>query len=301
MLFVQKNIIVLAIAVVVGGIGGYFLDTITPEKYVSRMVVEPNFNSVQQLYNNIAFYNDLAEAKDSVALATALNITEREAGTIEEIFVDSYSDDNQKIKLFDEFIRELDTTTVKAIDFENYLENFNSMDARFHRISLISTDNRVAKKTQSAIINSISVNDYFKLQKRINDENLALQDTIYKKQLAEIDSLQSLYRTVLVKEADKPMQGTNINLAEGGESTNRELALVQEKDILKEKLVALNRERANKSTIINVISDFPTRGVELKGVLNSYKFLLPLVLLGLVIAVLGAIELNRFLKTYKKK
>lgn len=297
----QKNIIVLAIAVVVGGIGGYFLDTITPEKYVSRMVVEPNFNSVQQLYNNIAFYNDLAEAKDSVALATALNITEREAGTIEEIFVDSYSDDNQKIKLFDEFIRELDTTTVKAIDFENYLENFNSMDARFHRISLISTDNRVAKKTQSAIINSISVNDYFKLQKRINDENLALQDTIYKKQLAEIDSLQSLYRTVLVKEADKPMQGTNINLAEGGESTNRELALVQEKDILKEKLVALNRERANKSTIINVISDFPTRGVELKGVLNSYKFLLPLVLLGLVIAVLGAIELNRFLKTYKKK
>lgn len=301
MLFVQKNIIVLAIAVVVGGIGGYFLDTITPEKYVSRMVVEPNFNSVQQLYNNIAFYNDLAEAKDSVALATALNITEREAGTIEEIFVDSYSDDNQKIKLFDEFIRELDTTTVKAIDFENYLENFNSMDARFHRISLISTDNRVAKKTQSAIINSISVNDYFKLQKRINDENLALQDTIYKKQLAEIDSLQSLYRTVLVKEAEKPMQGTNINLAEGGESTNRELALVQEKDILKEKLVALNRERANKSTIINVISDFPTRGVEQKGLLKSYKFKMPLLLLGLVIGVLGALELNRFLKTYNKK
>lgn len=301
LLFVQKNIIVLAIAVVVGGIGGYFLDTITPEKYVSRMVVEPNFNSVQQLYNNIAFYNDLAAAKDSVALATALNITDREAASIVEIYVDSYSDENQKIKLFDEFIRELDTTTVKAIDFENYLENFNSMDARFHQISLISTDNTVAKKTQTAIINSISVNDYFKLQKRINDENLALQDTIYKKQLAEIDSLQSLYRTVLVKEADKPMQGTNINLAEGGESTNRELALVQEKDILKEKLVALNRERANKSTIINVISDFPTRGVGQKGLLKSYKFKMPLLLLGLVIAVLGAFELNRFLKTYNKK
>lgn len=301
LLFVQKNIIVLATAVVVGGVIGYFLDTTTPEKYVSRMVVEPNFNSVQQLYNNIAFYNDLATAKDSVALATALNITDREAASIMEIFVDSYSDENQKIKLFDEFIRDLDTTTVKAIDFENYLENFNSMDARFHRISLISTDNRVAKKTQSAIINSISVNDYFKLQKRINDENLALQDTIYKKQLAEIDSLQNLYRTVLVKEADKPMQGTNINLAEGGESTNRELALVQEKDILKEKLVALNRERANKSTIINVISDFPTRGVEQKGILKSYKVKIPLLLLGLVIGVLGALELNRFLKTYNKK
>ena len=140
----------------------------------------------------------------------------------------------------------------------------------------------------------------FKLQKRINDENLDLQEEIYKKQLVEIDSLQSLYRTVLVKEADKPMQGTNINLAEGGESKGRELALVQEKDILKEKLVELNQERANKSTIINVISDFPTRGVEQKGLWNSYKFKLPILLLIVVFGVLALLELNKYLKSYNR-
>lgn len=301
LLFVQKNIVVIGAALIIGGVGGFVLDSITPEKYISRMVVEPNFNSVQQLYNNIAFYNDLAKAQDSVALATALNITEHEAASIKEIFTDSYSDENQKIKIFDQFIKELDTTTIKAIDYENYLQNFNSMDARFHQISLISTDNRVAKKAQPAIINSISVNEYFKLQKRINDENLKLQEEIYKNQLAEIDSLQSLYRTVLVKEADKPMQGTSINLAEGGESKGRELALVQEKDVLKEKLVELNEERANKSTIINVISDFPTRGVELKGIWNSYKFKLPVFLLILVLGALALLELNRYLKTYNQK
>src|SRR5690606_21127991 len=154
----------------------------------------------------------LPDAQDSVALATALNITEGEAANIKEIFVDSYSDENQKIMLFDQFVRSLDTTTRKAIDFENYLRNFNSMDARFHQISLVSSESRVAKKAQPAIINSISVNNYFKLQKRISDENLALQDTIYRNQLVEIDSLQSLYKTVLVMEAEKPMQGTNINL-----------------------------------------------------------------------------------------
>ncbi len=300
LLFIQKNIIVIGSAVILGGIGGYILDKVLPEKYISKMVVEPNFNSVQQLYNNIAFYNDLAEAQDSVALATALNITEHEAASIKEVFADSYSDENQKIKLFDEFVRELDTTTIKTIDFENYLKNFNSLDARFHQISLISTDNRVAKKTQPAILGSISVNGYFKLQKRINDENLALQDSIYRQQLVEIDSLQKLYKTVMVKEADKPMQGTNINLADNGESQNKELALIQERDVLKQRLVDLNRERANKSSIINVISDFPTRGVELKGVWNSYKFILPLVLLGLVIFVLALLELNNYLKTYNK-
>ncbi|WP_375325913.1 hypothetical protein [Flagellimonas sp. GZD32] len=300
LLFVQKNIIVIGAAVIIGGVGGFILDQVMPTKYLSKMVVEPNFNSVQQLYNNISFYNDLAEAQDSVALATALNITEREAATIEEIFADSYSDENQKIKLFDEFIRELDTTTVKTIDFQNYLENFNSMDARFHQISVVSTNNRVAKKMQPAIINSIAVNQYFKLQKRINDENLEMQDTIYKNQLKEIDSLQSLYRTVLVKEADKPMQGTSINLAERGESESRELALIQEKDVLKEKLVSLNRERANKSSIINVISDFPTRGVEMKGIWNRFLFKLPLALLVVVFGILGLLELNKFLKFYTK-
>ncbi len=301
LLFIQKHFIILTTAVIIGAVGGYFLDKTLPEKYVSKMVVEPNFNSVQQLYNNIDFYNDLAKAQDSTTLATALNITEHEAGSIKKIFVDSYSDENQKIKLFDKFISELDTTTIKTIDFDNYLKNFNSLDARFHQISLVSTDNKVAKKLQPAIIGSISVNDYFKLQKRINDENLDLQNRIYRQQLTEIDSLQSLYRTVLVKEADKPMQGTNINLAENGESQNKELALVQEREVIKEKLVELNEERANKSSIINVISDFPTRGVEQKGIWKSYKFVMPLILMGSISIFLGILALNGFLKRYREK
>nr|WP_299171027.1 hypothetical protein [uncultured Allomuricauda sp.] len=299
LLFIQKYFIILSIAVVAGGIGGYFLDSYLPEKYISKMVVEPNFNSVQQLYNNIDFYNDLAKAEDSVALAKALNLTTLEAASIQRIFVDSYSDENQKIKLFDSFISELDTTTIKTIDFENYLKNFNSLDARFHQISIISTDNQVAKKTQPAIINSISVNDYFKLQKKINDENLGLQDSIYMQQLTEIDSLQSLYKRVLEKEAEKPMQGTNINLAENGESRNKELALVQEREVIKEKLVELNQERANKSSIVNVISDFPARGVEQKGIWKSYKFILPAGLIAFAMFFLGILGLNKYLKTYK--
>ncbi|WP_298792829.1 hypothetical protein [uncultured Allomuricauda sp.] len=299
LVFIQKHFILLTVAVVVGGVGGYFLDNYLPEKYVSKMVVEPNFNSVQQLYNNIDFYNDLAKAEDSITLASSLDITTNEAVSIKKIFVDSYSDENQKIKLFDNFISELDTTTIKTIDFENYLKNFNSLDARFHQISIISTDNKVAKKTQSAIISSISVNDYFKLQKRINDENLMLQDSIYMQQLIEIDSLQSLYKRVLEKEAEKPMQGTNINLAENGESQNKELALVKEREVIKEKLVELNENRANKSEILNIISDFPARGVEMKGFWNRYLFVFPLVLLLIVTGVLVVVQINKYLRNYK--
>ena len=296
LLFVQRNFIILLASLAIGAIAGYFIDKYKTEKFISKMVVEPNFNSVQQLYNNIEFYNDLAKAEDSIALAEALSITIPEAASIKEIFVDSYSDENQKIKLFDEFVKELDTSTIKAIDFESYLQNFNSLDARFHQISLISSDNEVAKKAQPSIIKSISTNDYFKLQKRINDINITLQDSIITQQLSEVDSLQQLYKTILVKEAEKPMQGTNINLAENGQSQNKELALVKEREILKRNLVELNQERANKSSILNVISDFPNRGVKVKGFWNKYVLLVPLILLASVILLLVLLNLNKYLK-----
>src|SRR5690554_1268393 len=301
LLFLQKHFIKFVIVAVVGLALGIYLDMVKEPKYVSAMVVEPNFNSVQQLYNNINFYNELAEAEDSTALAEVLEISAHEASFIKELQVESYSDENQKVQLFDKFVRSLDSTTKKAIDMDKFLKNFNSMDARFHTITVTATNNSVAKKIQIPIIASISRNNYFQLQQSINDINISLQDSLYKKQLMEVDSLQQLYKRVMVKEAERPMQGTNINLGEGGGIDNKELALINQVDRLKASLVLLNQERANKSSILNVISAFPRSGVEVKGILNSYKFWIPIGFIGLALVVLSLMELNTYLKEYKKE
>lgn len=300
LLFIQKHIIKLAIIGIIGFSAGLYLDYIKKPKYISTMVIEPNFNSVQQLYNNINFYNELAGAKDTTALAEALDISKREASSIKEFSVESYSDENQKVQLFDRFVRSLDTTTQKTINMKSYLENFNSFDARFHTISVIATNNSVAKKIQSSIINSISKNSYFNLQKDISDINIKLQDSLYNKQIAEIDSLQLLYKKVMLKEADKTTEGTNITLGENGGKENKELALINKMDELKSNLVAINEERANKSSILNVISDFPRKGVKVKGLLKSYKFQIPILLLSVTVLILGLLSLNGYLKNYKK-
>ncbi|HUH46729.1 MAG TPA: hypothetical protein VLZ54_06225 [Arenibacter sp.] len=301
LLFIQRHFIKFAIVAVIGLALGIYLDMVKEPKYVSTMVVEPNFNSVQQLYNNINFYNELAEAEDSVALADVLGISPFEASFIKEFVVESYSDENQKVQLFDKFVRSLDSTTKRAIDMEKFLKNFNSMDARFHTITVTATNNTVTKKIQGPIISSISRNEYFQLQQSINDQNITLQDSLYKKQLMEVDSLQQLYKRVMVKEAEKPMQGTSINLGEGGNMENKELALINQVDKLKQNLVLLNQERANKSSILNVISAFLRKGVEIKGVFNSYKFWIPLGFIGLTLVALSLLDLNTYLKKYKKE
>ncbi|MFD0834743.1 hypothetical protein ACFQ0I_03120 [Mariniflexile aquimaris] len=301
LLFIQKHFIKFAIAGVIGLAIGVYLDMIKETKYISTMVLEPNFQSVQQLYNNINFYDELAKAKDTSALAEALNITKKEALSIKSFEVESYSDENQKVKLFDEFIRSLDTTTQKTINMKAYLENFNSFDARFHTVSVVATNNNIAKKIQPSIINSISKNQYFNLQKNISDINIQLQDSLYKKQIVEIDSLQLLYKKVMLKEADKEMQGTNISLGENGVKENKELSLINKMEELKASLVRLNEERANKSSILNVISDFPNRGVQERGVLKSYKFLVPSILIGSLLIFFSLLSINTYLKNYNNR
>jgi hypothetical protein len=301
LLFIQKHIIKFALVGFVGLAIGIYLDVSKETLYISTMVVEPNFNSVQQLYNNIEFYNELAEAKDSIALADAFSISLKEASSIKQFNVESFSDENQKVQLFDKFVRSLDTTTQKTINMESYLKNFNSFDARFHNISVVATDNSIAKKIQPSIINSISRNSYFNLQKEISDVNIKLQEDVYNKQITEIDSLQLLYKRVMLKEVERPMEGTNISLGENGGRDNKELALINKMDDLKSNLVRLNQERANKSSILNVISDFPRRGVEVKGILNSNKFRVPAFLLILTFLMFALLSLNTYLKSYKKK
>lgn len=295
LLFLRKNFLLLFGSAVVGLVAGYMIDQQTPVRYSSNMVVEPNFSSSQQLYNNVAFYNELAKTGDSIALSAVLGISESEAASIQDVRIASYSDENQKLKLFDNFVRSLDTTTIKSIDYSSYLKNFNSLDARFHQITITSTNKLVAKRAQDAIIQSVSGNQYFKLQKQINDENIQLQEEIYKKQLTEIDSLLAFYQEVVLKQAENPSQGMQINFSDAQLESNRELSLLKERNEVKEMLVRLNLEKANKGSILNIISDFPSQGVREKGLLKEFKYLLPLILLGLILTGLALLELNRFL------
>lgn len=299
LLFIQKHFVKFVVVGVIGVALGVALDMTKEPVYVSTMVVEPNFESVQQLYNNINFYNELSRSDDSVALAESLGIEVSEAATIKEFSVESYSDENQKVRLFDEFIRTLDTTTRRAIDMEVFLENFNSFDARYHSIIVKATNSMVAKKLQEPIIASISFNQYFLKLKNTQTENIKLQRDILASQMQEIDSLQLLYKNVMIKEADKPLQGTSISLGDKGiAQQSRELELITKIDGIKEEIVALNQLEANESNILNVISDFPRRGVEDKGFFKSYKFLIPVFFICLLLFALSVLELNKFLKAF---
>ncbi|MGY3795198.1 hypothetical protein [uncultured Aquimarina sp.] len=301
LLFIQKHFLKILIAGVIGVVVGWILDTTEKPIYQSSMIVEPIFNSTQQLYNNIEFYNELAEEKDFNNLAAALKISNQEASSIKKVIIEASTDENQKLKQFSDFVSTLDSISRANLSYKDYLRNFNNINAKFHKITIRALDPKVAKKSQNAIVRSISNNEYFKLQKNTNDLNLKLDDSIIRKQLAEVDSLKSFYQKLKMLDIQREPSSSNtsINLSsENKELDKSEITLLKQAKNLSKEILEINKRKANTKEIINVISNFPERGALLNDLLTQKKVLLPIILIGLMFVVLILLGLNRYLKNY---
>ncbi|MEW7289543.1 hypothetical protein [Aquimarina sp. 2304DJ70-9] len=299
--FLRLHFLKFSIAVLIGlAIGGYW-DYKSQPVFRSSMIIEPNFNSAQQLYNNIEFYNQLAQQKDHETLADALHINEIEALTIKRMSIESFSDQTQRIKQFSAFISELDSISQKQVDYNDFLQNFNNINAKFHKIKIEATSPEIAKKCQKAIVTSIENNEYFTLQKKINDRNIALKDSVIVMQQGEINELQAFYKKVKILEAQKPQGSTSINLADNQQDQMSEIELLNQASKLKDEKIELNNEKANTKNTINIISEFPNKGVLVDDFLNKKLVLLPIVFSAILFLILILLRLNSYLKNYEKE
>jgi len=299
--FINTHFLKFVIAGILGLVLGWYLDYLADPEYKSSMIVEPNFNSAQQLYNNIIFYNELAIEREYNNLASALKISNEEAQSILGVSIGAFTDANQKLKQFSDFVLTLDSTSRANLSYSDYLENFNNIDARFHRISIVSLDPQVPKKCQNAIVRSIANNQYFQLRKSTNDINLKINDSIIRKQLSEVDSLKSFYQKLklLDVQRNKESSGTSISLSsENRQLDQSEITLLREGKSLGKEILSLNNKKANTKDIINVISDFPNRAGLINSLIRQKKITLPLVFIVLTFLVLILLLLSKYLRNY---
>ncbi|SFU27261.1 hypothetical protein SAMN05216480_101120 [Pustulibacterium marinum] len=301
LILVQKNLVYFLIAAAIGFIGGGLFDHSKSKVYESSMIVQPNFDSAEQLYNNIAYYNELTDSRDSLSLAKEMKIAPEEAGKILSIEIVPFFDKKQKLKLFDDFVRNLDTITRQSFDYDDFESSLTDFDAVFHRITIFSSDNTVAKKMENQIVNSIEKTSFFRKRSDVEKANILLQDSLYKKQLVEIDSLQKVYQKSLIEAARNSNAGTSISLSEGeGTKNQREIELLLQIDEIRQSLVNLNEKKVFTESAINILAELPEKGIKVTKVSKSYKFILPIFFVGILLIFLLLVQLNTFLKKYTR-
>ncbi|RBW59596.1 hypothetical protein DS884_07630 [Tenacibaculum sp. E3R01] len=300
LLFFKKNYIKLGIAIVIGAIAGLVIELKEENKFGSNLLVQTNFDSARQLYNNIEFYNNLVKQKNENLLAKTFNLNEEEAKSLKKFSIEPIENGNDIITTYDELILSIDTLTVKSYSFLDFKRTFTKYNYKVHNISVLSTKNDVFSKLDEVIISSIIENNYFNKLKELTNENLNRTDNLLRKNLAQTDSLHHIYKKVLLEEAKSSKQGTNIDLG-STRKNSKELDLFTTTLKLNKELKTISEEKSEKSEVVNIISNFQPIGYEIKGVSENRSVQLALLSLGLMILYLLLIKLNKYLENYNYK
>lgn len=299
LLFIKRHFIILFLSFVIGIVLGYFSEG-GKKAYTSSMVVKPNFKSVRQLYNNVAYFNDLASQEDSLALSNIFNISLKEAKSLSDFTIEPLVSFSIDLNDYNDFVRSSDTTTVKQIEFKDFIKNRTKFDYKYHKITVKSDDKKLFSKLKAGLINTFNYNDYLVSLKNTQATNIEIQEKLTNKNLAQADSLRQIYSKSMLLEANKPFSGTNIDMAQGKEKTNKELELFIIQNNYKKDLVAINNDKTENQNIINVVSDFNKVGAKISIIYRkpgNYAFML----FGLTFLGLLLIELNKYLNTIKNK
>ncbi|WP_339660433.1 hypothetical protein [uncultured Polaribacter sp.] len=300
LIFLKENIVKIGITTIIGLVIGVFLETTTPTRYGSELLLEPNFKSTRQLYNNIKFYNDLVKQKDTEALQKTFNLDKETAASIKEFEIVPLKIDGDLIDAYNQLILDVDTLTIKSYDYVDFKSAFTDYDYKLHKVTVIAEKNNVFDKLGDVIISSLVNNKYFDRYRILSNENLNRTDSLYRENLSQIDSLRKVYMEVMLEEAKKQTTGTNIDL--GSEKrTTKEMELFEISRKISAELEDIAIDKSEKYEVINVISNFQPIGYEIKGITKNKGFSLALLGAGLMIAFLLFIKLNKFLSNYKNK
>ena len=301
LLFIRKHFIKFVIATILGAGIGFALNftKIGKDIYEAQMLIQPNFGITKQLYNDIRYYNSLISQKDTLRIMEALNLDLKEASNLKKVEIKPVKNEYDIVHGYNSLALSLDTIASKKYSLKEYKNVFTHYDYRVHTIHAESVDKDVFPKIQKAIINSISKNEYFQRVKNISVKDLYRSDSLFRRNLTQLDSLAKVYMQVLLKESEKTTAGTSIDL--GGQNNSvKELDLFQTKIAINNDLNELTQEIILKEELVNVISGFPSVGYKVAHLSRNKIFIGGLSGFVIMFILLTMKSLDAFLASYKK-
>ncbi|QFZ54442.1 hypothetical protein FEZ18_06350 [Oceanihabitans sp. IOP_32] len=307
--FIKKHLVKLAIAAVIGIILGVVLDQTSDPVYKSYITVKQNYDTGENLNSAINYYNDLVKQKDLNTLEAVLGINQEELAAIIDFEMKSVTSENEKLVEYDAYLKTIDTALVKNIDFETFSRQYKTYNHKYQQIAIKAKQRNSFNALFSKIIENINTNPYLKREQEKDLQALQNQALAISKSLVKSDTLLSVYQKAILKSAefDNNFQG-KITVIDNEEkfSSTKDFELYNKDLELREQLVEIEREIADKAQIIEITSSAQDSGSvddrkNFFGYLVSAKIFYALALLTLSFIVLLGIEFIKFLDRYKDK
>ena len=304
--FIKKRALVFLAVAIVGLAIGFFADKTLPPVFKSSITVKQNYPTGENLYGSISYYNGLLKVADYEVLGRVLGISEDITKDIISFDIEPVITDNDRIKMFDQYITELDSLAASKVEYEAFIDNIEDYKHKSQQISIKSKTRTNFKAVFSNIVDNINNNPFFKNEQAKDISELEQSKAALELALAQSDSLQRTYKRVLEQQmSTKTSSEIGITFeGDNDKEKTREYDLYLNDVELRKELVKINRRLKDKENIVDTVSSKQESGF-VDNTLNFYSlklspkyyYLVILILLSLV--VLLGIEFLKFIEKYK--
>jgi hypothetical protein len=266
--FYWRHKFILIGLIIAGAVLGYFWDKSFDKTYKNQLLVIPNFESANYLYNKIESIESKLSAGDTVFLKEVFGDEYESVSSVEiSPILDLYNfvslrESNQEVfeLLFEE-----------EANLEFLEDPINSRNYEFHRISLYVNGEKNHDVFSNRLINYLNNNSHFKSIKKVVVKNLDLQVKQSNKIIQQIDSI------LASSNSNKGLKYQENQLSFNDNTGLNELIKMKRDLLFKEGM--LRESIIEKSQIINLVdSDYKILDKE-KLIKKSKIKLFPLILL----------------------
>ena len=299
LLFIRSHFIKFIIVAVIGGSIGAYFEAQNETTYFSQMTVKPSYESTRLLYKNIEYYNDLVQQGDTLMLSNVFKITPTEASSITEFSIEPIETSNDIIKKFNVFVLTIDSTAINNYTYKDYIKAFTKYDYIYHVIEVVSYDKYIFPKLSKELLRPLLEHDYYSMVNQLENENLSRTDSLLRYNLKQTDSIRKIYLQSLLESSKQTSQGTSIDFG-NQEIKPREIELFNANKRLNDELSYIVHKRTLSPNVVNLISDFPKIGNEVRGLRENLIFSFTIYAIILLSLALLLFELNKYLMNYKK-
>ncbi len=299
---VIENFKIIAIVVVVFGALGFALEKTKPDVYTSQMLVKPYFDSKFQLVTNINYYNALIGEKDYKQLTQIFDINDEEAKQLIQFEIHpGPENENDQIKQYDSFLKELDSVRAQEVEFDEFLENRSIYSGDIFEINVQSFKKDIFRSLEDGL-NSTFTNTYSikKMQKR--DSLIAIKKQRILSSIKVVDSLKQVYVNVMEEES-KSQDGsytTRDGLSFIQEKTNtKEYELLKEEINLRKELSELESQKVEEDVFFDTLSSFQDVGAKYTTIWERYSIIFPFLAFIVLSVIYLAVKAIKYVKSYE--
>ncbi len=251
-LFLKRNIILVAIVIIAGVALGYYLDS-GKKIYEQRIVAMPNFGSIDYLYDNIELINEKIKENDGEFLSSIGFNGEAAIGGITvkpviEIYDFIYDQDDEQQKKFQVF-----KLLAESDNIEDVMEDMpTARNYTKHLITIYTAGNAKREATVEPLMKYLNSDSYFLEMREEYTSNLEAEIVMNDSTIAQIDDLiKDFSGTAQKKSENLVFYNDNTELDEVIKIKNKliekqaknKVALINYSKIVKENSVVLNVKR----------------------------------------------------------